>query len=85
MNPLRKDQGKLYLTDMDEITSYLLAVVCDGLEDDAEGGDADGDVDEVCREEEVVVVSQDGEDKVPQQVQEWLELNNILTQDFFTM
>ena len=62
---------------MDEITSYLLAVVRDGLEDDAEGGDADGDVDEVCREEEVVVVSQDGEDKVPQEVQEGLQWGGV--------
>ena len=52
----------------------LLAVVCDGLEDDPESGDPDGDVDEMRREEEVVVVAEDGEDKVPQQVQEWLEL-----------
>ena len=73
INPIRKDQGKLYLTDMDEIISYLLAVVRDGLEDNAEGGDADGDVDEVGREEEVVVVAEDGEDKVPQQVQEGLQ------------
>ena len=70
---MRKDQGKLYLTDKDEITPYLLAVVGDGLEDDAEGGDADGDVDEVGREEEVVVVAEDGEDEVPQQVQEGLQ------------
>ena len=52
----------------------LLAVVRDGLEDDPEGGDPNRDVDEVRREEEVVAVAEDGEDKVPQQVQEWLEM-----------
>ena len=52
----------------------LLAVVGDGLEDDAECGDAHGDVDEVRRKEEVVVVAEDGEDEVPKQVQERLQI-----------
>ena len=52
----------------------LLAVVSDGLEDDAESSDAHGNVDEVRREEEVVVIAEDREDEVPKQVQEWLEI-----------
>ena len=46
----------------------LLAVVCDGLQDDPQGGDADSHVDEVGGEEEVVVVAKHREDEVEQQV-----------------
>ena len=52
----------------------LLAVVRDGLEDDAQGRDTDGHVEQVGSEEEVVVVAQDGEDKVQQLVDEWLQV-----------
>ena len=45
----------------------------DGLQDDPEGSHADSHVQEVGGEEEVVVVAQDGEDKVEQLVQEGLE------------
>ncbi len=42
----------------------------DGLEDDPEGRDPHRDVQQVGGEEEVVAVAQDGEDEVPQLVQE---------------
>ena len=47
----------------------LFAIVSNGLKDDPESGDANGDVNEVGSEEEVVVVAEDGEDEVPQLVQ----------------
>ena len=52
----------------------LLAVVRDGLQDDPEGGHAEGYVEQVGGEEEVVEVAQQGEDEVPQLVLEWLEM-----------
>jgi len=50
----------------------LFAVVGDRGEDGAQGLDAHGDVQQVAGEEEVVVVSQQGHDEVPAQVQEGL-------------
>ena len=48
----------------------LLAVVGDGLQDDPESRNSDGDVDQVSSKEEVVVVAEDGEDEVPELVLE---------------
>merc|ERR1712106_1318760 len=48
----------------------LLAVVGDGLQDDPESGNSNGNVDQVSGKEEVVVVSEDGEDKVEDEVEE---------------
>ena len=52
----------------------LLPIVGDGLEDDPEGRDPNSNVDQVSGEEEVVVVSKHGEDKVEQQIQESLKI-----------
>ena len=54
------------------VPPHLCAVVGDGGEDGAQGLDAHGDVEQVAGEEEVVVVSQQGHDEVPAQVQEGL-------------
>ena len=43
------------------------------LQYDPESGDSDGDVQQVGGEKEVVVVAQDGEDEVPELVQEGLK------------
>merc|ERR1719239_1110544 len=48
----------------------LLAVVGDGLQDDPESGNSNGNVDQMSSEEEVVVVPKDGEDKVEDEVKE---------------
>ena len=50
----------------------LLAVVRDGGQDGAQRLEAHGDVQQVGGEEEVVEVSEDGHDGVPDQIQEVL-------------
>lgn len=50
----------------------LLAVVRDGRQDGAQRLDAHGDVQQVAGEEEVVVVAQQGHDRVPAEIQEGL-------------
>jgi len=51
---------------------HLFAVVGDGGQDGAQRLEAHGDVQQVGREEEVVVVSQDGHGGVPHQIQKRL-------------
>lgn len=51
----------------------LLAVVSDGLQNDPQGSNTDGNVKQMGSEEEVVVVAKQREDKVPKLVQEWLK------------
>lgn len=53
--------------------THLLAVVSDRRQDGAEGLDAHGDVQQMGSEEEVVEVSKNGHDAVPDQIQEVLE------------
>jgi len=63
---------KVYKRDFVHIHSHLFAVVSDGLQDDTEGSHSDGHVQQVSGEEEVVVVTQDGEDEIHQLVDERL-------------
>lgn len=50
----------------------LLAVVCDGRQDGAQRLHAHGNVQQVAGEKEVVVVAQQGHDRVPAEIQEGL-------------
>ena len=59
------------------LAPHLFAVVGDGGQDGAQGLDAHGDVQQVTGEEEVVVVTQQGHDQVPAQVQERLHMGVI--------
>lgn len=53
--------------------SHLFAVVRDGGQDGAQRFDPHGDVQQVAGEEEVVVMSQQGHNRVPTEVQESLQ------------
>lgn len=49
---------------------YLFSVVCDRLQDGAKGLEADGHVQQMGCEEEVVEVAHDGEGEIPERVEE---------------
>ena len=46
--------------------------MCDSLQNDFQGCNTDSDVEQMGGEEEVIVVSKNGEQKVSQLVQKWL-------------
>jgi hypothetical protein len=56
----------------------LLSVVGDGFKDDPECSNSDCNVEKVSREEEVVVVAQDGEHQVQQLIDERLKRKLII-------
>ena len=52
--------------------NQLFAIMCDSLQNDFQGCNTDSDVEQMGGEEEVIVVSKNGEQKVSQLVQKWL-------------
>lgn len=61
-------------------TTYLLAIVSDRWQDGAKGLESHGDVQQVSSKEEVVEVSKNGHDCIPDEIQEGLEGEN---KDYF--
>lgn len=57
----------------------LLAVVSNGGQDGAEGFDTHGDVQKMSSKEEVVIVSEQGHQQVPNQVEEGLNIETGLS------